>query len=465
MELSEYMERLTGQIRSKKARPFVEQEIRDHIDDQASAYEAQGMEREQAVREAVRQMGDPVEVGIEMDRIHRPKTEWRLIVLVLFLSVLGLLIQYFSLYRLGAEISIHQPIVENAFARQCVYTILGLLVMGIVYYLDYSLIGKYGRLIYVLLLAALFILSATAPVINGSHSNMKTLLYLFVPVFGGILNHYRNQGYWGILCSLMWLAAAFWMGIYRIGGGLGVTFDMAIVCYVMLFLAAKTGWFQTAKRSSLILLGAVLPIGLLILVLLTMKPYQMIRLTALLNPEQYAMTQGYQLVTARKLVQRLPILGAGDIKSMDLEQLPLVFLPEVSHDYIVLQYASVYGILAAGLLICILACFLAYLFRLARKQKNELGRLISYGCALVFTIETARNLLNNFGLYTLSTGGLPFLSYGKCHTLAVYALLGVMLSIYRYKDLVWNTKKKTRTGRPEMTAQLGSYRIRIERCK
>ncbi len=33
-------------------------------------------------------MGDPVEVGISLDRIHKPKIAWRLLVIVGILSLL-----------------------------------------------------------------------------------------------------------------------------------------------------------------------------------------------------------------------------------------------------------------------------------------------------------------------------------------------------------------------------------------
>lgn len=73
MELNSYLEQLEEQIRNRKAKAEVIEEIRNHIEDQAEFYEKEGMSAEEAIEQAVRQMGDPVEVGIEMDRIHRPK--------------------------------------------------------------------------------------------------------------------------------------------------------------------------------------------------------------------------------------------------------------------------------------------------------------------------------------------------------------------------------------------------------
>ena len=39
-------------------------------------------------------MGDPVEVGIEMDQIHRPKMAWKMIGLIAILNLAGILLMY-----------------------------------------------------------------------------------------------------------------------------------------------------------------------------------------------------------------------------------------------------------------------------------------------------------------------------------------------------------------------------------
>ena len=46
MEIEEYLEIVSGQIRSKRARIMAVKEIEDHIKDQAGAYEEEGMKQE-----------------------------------------------------------------------------------------------------------------------------------------------------------------------------------------------------------------------------------------------------------------------------------------------------------------------------------------------------------------------------------------------------------------------------------
>ena len=87
MRAEEYLTILTDQIRCRMAREDVRKELLCHIEDQKAAFLSEGMEA------AVREMGDPVETGNELDRIHRPKMAWGMIALIAVLSIVGYLAQ------------------------------------------------------------------------------------------------------------------------------------------------------------------------------------------------------------------------------------------------------------------------------------------------------------------------------------------------------------------------------------
>ena len=80
--MEEYIEKLISQIRCKKARPYVADEIRGHMEDQIADNEELGMSREEAEKNAVLDMGDPVAVGVSMDRIHKPQISVKLLVII-----------------------------------------------------------------------------------------------------------------------------------------------------------------------------------------------------------------------------------------------------------------------------------------------------------------------------------------------------------------------------------------------
>ena len=94
MNKEEYIKTLTDQIRCKMARPEVAREIEDHIEDQTRAFMSEGMNRQEAESAALKDMGNPVDAGVELDKVHRPAMPWGMIVLIIVLSVAGYVFQY-----------------------------------------------------------------------------------------------------------------------------------------------------------------------------------------------------------------------------------------------------------------------------------------------------------------------------------------------------------------------------------
>ena len=89
-----YAELCVGQMRCCAMRPVVGKELEAHMEDQKEAYLAEGMPPEEAERLAVVQMGDPVEAGMELDRVHRPRMDWKAVTLICFLAAVGIWLQF-----------------------------------------------------------------------------------------------------------------------------------------------------------------------------------------------------------------------------------------------------------------------------------------------------------------------------------------------------------------------------------
>ncbi|MFQ7617484.1 FtsW/RodA/SpoVE family cell cycle protein [[Clostridium] scindens] len=106
------------------------------------------------------------------------------------------------------------------------------------------------------------------------------------------------------------------------------------------------------------------------------------------------------------------------------------------NDYMLTYITACYGILAAVVLTgLILFLFLRFL-KISMGQKNQLGMAMGAGCASVFIIQLLTCLLINVGLLPAASVYLPFISYGGSGALAVYLLLGILLSIYRYQNVL-----------------------------
>ncbi len=110
-------------------------------------------------------------------------------------------------------------------------------------------------------------------------------------------------------------------------------------------------------------------------------------------------------------------------------------LPAFNADYILTYLSSVYGIIAAILLCCVLAVLIFAVFNTALRQKNQLGMMMGCGCGIVFLISFLINVLENLGVFPQSITFLPFFSAGGSCIIISYGLMGIVLSTYRYKNI------------------------------
>lgn len=189
-KISEYLKTVCEQIRWKKAHSVVSEEIHDHIIDQKHALEAEGIEEDTAIVKAIEEMGDPVLVGSELDRIHRPKIEWSIIVLTGMALLLGVAIRMFVFNDFAAPLIL----------KSIIITLLGTGFMITAYFLDFTVVGKHSKAIFLGLVIVTIAVMLVSPIVNGRYLYVPFILLLFPTAFAGIVYSMRGRGYMGIKC-------------------------------------------------------------------------------------------------------------------------------------------------------------------------------------------------------------------------------------------------------------------------
>ena len=436
--MEEYIEKLISQIRCKKARPYIAEEIRDHIEEQMAEYKENGMSDEEAEKNAVLDMGDPVEVGISLDRIHKPKMGWNVIVIVGIISLLAILVQWAfasAINNYGLEQLKHMS--YNDSMRKFLKSIFaGMLFMMVIYFVDYTVIAKYSKIIGLFIIGAglytvLFGTSfhgARYYIFNLTGISATSFMMLYVPVYGAILYKYRGGGFGALLKCIAWLLIPTFITVKI--PSLGVAGILLICMLVQLTIAVCKGWFKVNKRAALIglwtaflLLPFVSLFGLYSLHLLA--DYQEARIRSWLLPNQ---EEGYVLSVIREYTQNVPMFGKSQ---KDI----LGYLPDLNRDYIFTYIINSYGSLAGIIILSVLAVLLVFLFGAVMRQKNELGFTMGVGCGMILLMNAVINICCSIGVLPPSASFLPFFSAGGSNMILCYALIGIVLSIYRYKDV------------------------------
>ena len=80
--IRDYLDTVTAQIRWKRARAAAVRELEAHLEDQRDEFLAEGHPPAEAERLAVEEMGDPVAVGTDLDRLHRPRSQRKMLCLL-----------------------------------------------------------------------------------------------------------------------------------------------------------------------------------------------------------------------------------------------------------------------------------------------------------------------------------------------------------------------------------------------
>ncbi|MCL2099309.1 MAG: permease prefix domain 1-containing protein [Oscillospiraceae bacterium] len=75
-KVKKFIEQVCAQVKAERVHSLLSYELAAHIEDQREAYIKSGISAEEAEELAVEQMGDPVQVGEELNQIHKKKFDW-----------------------------------------------------------------------------------------------------------------------------------------------------------------------------------------------------------------------------------------------------------------------------------------------------------------------------------------------------------------------------------------------------
>ncbi len=199
---------------------------------------------------------------------------------------------------------------------------------------------------------------------------------------------------------------------------------LAIVLAVL--FVAGTRWTHFAALAGLgaaaiaVVLLAAPAVGVEVL-----KPYQMDRLTAFLNPSNDPADQGYQIN------QSLTAIGAGGKTGRaEATQTELDFLPEHHTDFIFSVVGEEFGFVGAALVLSLFALMIWRALRILTMSKNFYGALVAGGITAMLMFQVFVNVGMTIGIMPITGIPLPLLSYGGSSVLTTLMAIGLLQSIH-----------------------------------
>lgn len=447
----EYTELVCRQLCWKKARPVIEREIETHLCDQRDALMKNGMDENAATLESIRQMGDAVEIGTELDRVHRPKPAWELFVLTALLAFIGIFIKVFLTYDSDAP---WQPI----YSVMAVF--LGTGCMLGAYFLDFTMIGKrplavcFGAVFAVILLCVL----PGQPMLFGQHYYAQYVLLLFPLAFAALLYRLRGRRAVGLLLALASSALlSFCCVLVPSVAGLSVT---TLSSLILLIVSATADWFSIGRIRSLVFIGSTaLAAAIFLLLAILSSGHLAAHVSAAFNPWSDPMGMGWQGVVVRELICGARFIGRGATGEYSTNA------PSFGLDTDFLLTWLVYNVgwIAFIVVMAVFAAFLFCGFRLCFKQKNMLGRLVSLSVMMTLVLQMVFYVATNLGFGLIYSISLPLVSYGNIATVVNMALIGMMLSAFRTGSLAKDGTFGSRSASRRLYWKNGELTISFKR--
>lgn len=431
IKIKQYLETVCGQIRCKKAHADIREEIGNHIADQKEAFMAQGMEEETATLKAVEQMGDPVIVGTELDRTHRPKPEGSIIALTALLLLAGIVIRFYTTPRESLGLPM--------FNRQLIFTLVGLGLMILCYYLDFTLLGKFPIVLFLSLAALTILIIARTSPINGRHIYATYPLLLFPAVYAGIVYRMGNKGYPGIiLCGVLFgIPFALSLAIPSVASAI----VLALSCLTILTAAIARNRFGVSRLYAFLLVY-IPSMAVFLFFLHRIGGSLLERIATARLPFSDTMGSGYIENIIRQLLSGARLAGQGSLPETVSQAVPQ--LPGISSDFLLAYSVHRFGWLAFVVVVLLMALFIIRAFMLCLKQKSFLALLVSTAITATLALQTVFYIVANLGLPIFSPLSLPLVSQGSSYLLVNMCLVGILLSVFRTGHFV---KDRERVGK------------------
>lgn len=401
----EYIAEVQKHIRWKRAKVIATRELAEHINDQYDVFIDNGLDKQQAMKRAILEMGSADVVGAELDGVHRPKTNWLLLGLTGSLLVIGLLV---SSMLLSADAAIPK-IFSIAF---------GLCAAIFLYFIDYTILIRFPRLLYGVL-SSITLLTLIWELRNGfdvlGYSYTFYLLLYYPIVLIGILFYIKNSGN-NIGIFVYMIYAAFPLVLALLDKAFTIFIVLLICeCFILTY-GLKLKWVKWNKAN---IIGTVCILFSLALLVFFMNDFY-----GLMSKN----TTSFYQMNLFSVLRHAEFVGKSSMAADEI-------IPSYLYDHPTTLLLYYYGILSVVLLLMVFGILFYLLYKATKKQDTEPGKLLANIVLLIFVLKIVGTILSDIGVIPNFFMCFPFVVTGGVYIIYDLSLIGIILSINRNESI------------------------------
>ena len=203
MNVKEFLDNVSNQIKYKPIRGIITEELEEHIDETINENMTNGLSEELAEETAIKQMGNPIQIGQKLNKVHKPKIDWITLIMTLILILFGGQLAIL----LYPDVSFEKGTLglNNFMTAKLQYIIftITILLSIFIYFYDYRKIYKHSKIIYILAtflnIIAFFsgtrengnIICGLEPITWVSPTTFTNLMYIIA--FAGLIKNIKTK--------------------------------------------------------------------------------------------------------------------------------------------------------------------------------------------------------------------------------------------------------------------------------
>ena len=441
MDIKNFLDKVCGEIKYRPVRKGICEELKSHIQEIKEEYTNKGIPENEAEEKAVLQMGAPEEIGRKLNKIHKPKLDWKLLLMMAILMGFGVFVAILKQKNTN----------DNYIQSTIIYMIIGTILSIGIYFFDYKLLKKYSTTIYIIA-SILMIL----PIIQFgfiprgvynirlfgitiSPSTIALPLYL-ISFIGFIFNYNKTNNFNMtilnkeiainkdmvkiIICSVVSLILMEYIS----------SITNAIILGIVYLIISTVKIIQNKKnRIKNLIILYVIPvfIGLMLILTLVKSPYRLERIVSSFNPEIDPESSGYVGMLQKEILENAKIIGEADTMAISSNQ----SIINLESNYTFIYLLGRTGILVAGLLVCTIILTSIKLIINAKNIKEQYGKFLIIGLSSLYILQSFATILMNVNMGVQTNVNLPFVTYGGVYFIVSILSIAIIFSVYRRKDI------------------------------
>ncbi|MDK2798873.1 MAG: cell division protein FtsW [Clostridiales bacterium] len=199
------------------------------------------------------------------------------------------------------------------------------------------------------------------------------------------------------------------------------TVVIILVSVILLFAAG-------ARIFHFVILSLPAIAGLVYAVII--EPYRMRRIVSFLDPWQYKMNEGWQII------QSLYAIGSGGLFGLGLgrSRQKFLYIPEAHNDFIFSIICEELGFVGAATVIILFIILIWRGIKIALNAPDTFGSLLTTGIISLIAVQVIINIAVVTSSMPVTGMPLPFFSAGGSSLVFIMGGMGIILNVSRYSN-------------------------------